>query len=317
MKQVTVIIPNYNGKIHLNQCLEEVYRNTTIEMDVIVVDNGSNDDSIRQARALYPQVKYVELDQNYGFSKAVNVGIELTETPYVFLLNNDAFIKKGCIERLLKTIKKNKQIFSVEAKILQYQEPDKIDSAGTYYQALGWAFARGNGSEAEKYNQRAFTFASCGAAALYRKDILDIIGRFDEKYFAYLEDIDVGYRAKIAGYRNVYEPEAQVLHVGSATTGSKYNDFKVQYSARNNMYLIYKNMPGLQILWNAPLLIPGFMVKAAFFVRKGFGLQYLKGIREGVELCRNSKKQEYKHMYLKNYVQIQMELWVNIFKKRW
>ena len=317
MKQVTVVIPNYNGKTMLLQCLEQLHKNTAIELDVIVVDNGSEDESILRAKEHFPQIQYVMLDQNYGLSKAVNTGIEMAKTPYVFLLNNDAFVQKGCIERLMRTIKKSKQIFSVEAKIIQYHEPDKLDSAGTFYNAMGWAFARGKGNVKEAYSKRETTFAACAAAALYRKEVLEQIGGFDENYFAYLEDIDVGYRARINGYQNVYEPDAQVLHVGSGTSGSQYNVFKVKYSARNNVYLIYKNMPGIQILINTPFLIAGFLVKTVFFVKKGYGSCYIEGLKEGTALCRSLQKNKYKRLCLKNYVQIQKELWRNLIRKRW
>lgn len=317
MKQVTVVIPNYNGKKYLSRCLEAICTNTDLEIDIIVVDNHSTDRSIEETRKCYPDITYMELDKNYGFSKAVNEGIKAAKTSYVLLLNNDTEIKKGCVSALLQTMESSRKIFSVEAKMLQYHKPNHIDSAGTYYNALGWAFARGKDRSASGYEAKCETFAACGGAALYRKSVFEEIGLFDEDYFAYLEDIDIGYRAKICGYRNVYEPKAKVLHIGSASSGSRYNEFKVGYSARNNIYLIYRNMPWLQIVLNMPFLIIGFGVKFLFFAKKGLVKAYMKGWKEGILLCCQKTKPEYMPKNLMNYIKIQIELWINVIRKRW
>ena len=264
MKEVTVVIPNYKGEAYLRPCVESLLAGTGLEMDVIIVDNGSRDGCVEEVRRLYPQVECVCLDQNYGFCKAVNIGIRKAETPYVFLLNNDTLVCKGAVEALLASLKKDRRIFSVEAKMIQYQDRTKIDSAGTFYNAFGWAYARGKDRPADQYRKRGPVFSACAGAAMYRREIFEEIGLFDEEHFAYLEDVDVGYRARIAGYRNVYEPMARIIHVGSAASGSRHNEFKVRLSARNNLYLIYKNMPVLQILLNLPFLLAGFLVKYLF-----------------------------------------------------
>ena len=290
MKEITVIIPSWNGKKYLLSCLEALYKHTELEMDVIVVDNGSTDGSVEAASVSYPAVNYILLQQNYGFSKAVNEGIKRAKTPYVLLLNNDTRIEKGFAEALLKRIKSDPMIFSVEAKMLQYHNPKMIDSAGTFYNVLGWAYARGKGCLDKKYNEACETFAACAGAAIYRKSIFDEIGLFDERFFAYLEDIDIGYRARKHGYRNMYEPKARVLHVGSASSGSRHNRFKVEYSARNNIYLIRKNMSCGQIVLRFPFLLLGFGIKFLYFTMKGFGKEYLSGIKKGFALCRNKQK---------------------------
>lgn len=315
MQEVTVVIPNYNGQKYLIPCMKALYENTKIAMDVIVVDNGSMDQSASEAQKAYPQATYIFFDKNYGFCRAVNEGIRAAHTEYVLLLNNDTEIKEGFVENLLRTIKKNKMIFSVEAKMIQYGNQEFIDSAGTYYNALGWAFARGKDTSVSKYNQRCQTFAACAGAAIYRKNVFEKIGYFDENHFAYLEDIDIGYRAKIYGYKNLYEPKAKVIHVGSASSGSRYNEFKTRYSARNNIYLIYKNMPALQIVLNLPTLMAGFLAKAVFFGRIGFGKLYLNSLKEGLSLCKPECKVNFQKNNLKNYAMIQCELWVNIIRR--
>ncbi|MBM6969746.1 glycosyltransferase family 2 protein [Mordavella massiliensis] len=314
MKEVTVVIPNYKGEAYLRPCVESLLAGTGLEMDVIIVDNGSRDGCVEEVRRLYPQVECVCLDQNYGFCKAVNIGIRKAETPYVFLLNNDTLVCKGAVEALLASLKKDRRIFSVEAKMIQYQDRTKIDSAGTFYNAFGWAYARGKDRPADQYRKRGPVFSACAGAAMYRREVFEEIGLFDEEHFAYLEDVDVGYRARIAGYRNVYEPMARIIHVGSAASGSRHNEFKVRLSARNNLYLIYKNMPVLQILLNLPFLLAGFLVKYLFFLKKGLGAIYLKGLMEAPKLMKKKKKVLYQKGHLKNYLKIQLELWINIFR---
>lgn len=119
-------------------------------------------------------------------------------------------------------------------------------------------------------------------AAIYRRKLFEKIGLFDEAHFAYLEDIDLGYRANIYGYKNVFAPKAEVLHAGSAVSGSRHNAFKVSLSSRNSIYLIYKNMPVLQVLLNLPFLLVGFLIKTLFFVKKGLGREYIKGLKKGL-----------------------------------
>lgn len=315
MCEVTIVIPNYNGEKYLVPCLKALYENTAVDMEVIVVDNGSKDQAVTEARRLYPQAEYILFDKNYGFCRAVNEGIRSARTEYVLLLNNDTEIRERFVEHLLHTIKRSPKIFSVEAKMLQYGNHGLIDSAGTYYNALGWAFARGRDASAAKYNRRCRTFAACAGAAIYRRSVFQEIGYFDERHFAYLEDIDIGYRARINGYVNLYEPKAEVIHVGSAASGSRYNEFKTRYSARNNVYLLYKNMPPLQMILNLPLLTAGFTAKAVFFWKKGLGRVYLASLKSGFILCRHSRKAAYDNAHLKNYLGIQLELWANVVRR--
>lgn len=316
MCKVTVVIPNYKGEKYLVPCLAALYAAVNVPVHVIVVDNGSTDGCIQQARDLYPDTEFILFEKNYGFCHAVNAGIRASHTPYVILLNNDTKVRKGFVENLLRRIEENEKCFSVEAKMLQYDDPSKMDSAGTFYNALGWAFARGRDGKSDQYDRPCRVFAACAGAAIYRRDVFDKIGYFDERHFAYLEDIDVCYRARIYGYENLYEPAAEVVHVGSASSGSRYNAFKTKYSSRNNVYLIYKNMPFVQILLNSPFLLAGFAVKIIFFIRKGMGKDYVRGLLAGIKMCRRENKVPFCKKNLKNYISIQMELWINLFRRR-
>jgi GT2 family glycosyltransferase len=218
------------------------------------------------------------------------------------------------VEELLKGIRQSEHIFSCGAQMLDFRQRDLIDNAGDLYTLPGWAVARGKGRPAADYGKPEEVFSCCGGAAIYRMSVLKKIGVLDENHFAYLEDLDLGYRAKIAGYRNRYIPEAKVYHVGSATTGSRYNEKKVFLAARNSMFVIYKNMPLLQLLINLPFLFAGVLVKWLFFCKKGFGRRYLEGIAEGIGQCRTCRKVRFKVGNLRNYVKIEWELITNIFR---
>ena len=315
MTDVTIVIPNYNGTAFLDACLRSVLQQREVLLEVIVVDNGSSDKSREYIREHFPECRLICLDQNYGFCRAVNEGIKRARSPYVILLNNDTEVRPDFARQLLGAILEDGRRFSCAAKMLKYRERDLVDNAGDYYCALGYAVTRGRGRPAGKYQKGCRIFSSCAGAAIYRKDLVEKLGGFDEAHFAYLEDMDLSYRAKIHGYYHWYVPEAEVYHVGSATSGSRYNRFKVLHSAGNNVYLIYKNMPFFQMLLNAPLLLAGFFIKYLFFVRKGLGRDYLEGLGRGMALCRKypQKKVPFRMGQVPAYVKIQLELWKNLW----
>ncbi|MBQ7584335.1 MAG: glycosyltransferase family 2 protein [Lachnospiraceae bacterium] len=315
MAEVSVIIPNYNGANFINECIDSLKAQDYRDFEIIVVDNDSRDGSADTVAREYPEVRLKRLDQNYGFSRAVNEGLRMSEASFVLLLNSDTRVEPGFVGALVSTIKNDDMVFSVASKMIQMKRPEKLDGAGDLYSAFGWAYARGKGRSSAGYTRYAKVFAACGGAALYRRSILDEIGWFDEFHFAYLEDTDIGYRARIMGYRNVYCPEAVVYHVGSGATGSRYNDFKIRISARNNMYVIMKNMPVPQIIVNLPFLFLGFTIKALFFIMTGHGRAYLSGLKRGYILCREARKFPYSSRNLKNYLVIQLELWLNLFRR--
>lgn len=318
--KTTVVIPNYNGRNYLQDCLTSLLEGSEVPA-IIVVDNGSADESAAMVKEKFPMVKLIALPENRGFSAAVNIGIREAGTEYVFLLNNDTVVLKDTIEELEAAMERHPKAFSVAAKMLQMKNPELIDSAGDFYCASGWAFARGKDRKNEAFSKETSVFSACAGAALYRKAVFEKIGDFDENHFAYLEDIDVGYRAKIYGYRNYYAPASVVLHAGSGSSGSRHNKFKVDLSSRNSIYLIYKNMPVLQVLLNLPFLLLGYLVKILFFLKKGLGADYMKGLGKGFRLAFSGKGREHKVKFsmkhFGNYVVIQLQLWANMFRRLW
>lgn len=305
-KKVTIIIPNYNGLKFMEPCLKSLKAQTCQDFDLLVVDNGSTDGSVSWLKE--NQVPAVFLQENTGFSGAVNVGIRASATPYVILLNNDTQAEPEYVAELLRAIEASPRIFSVSPKMIQMYHRDLMDDGGDMYSVMGWAYQRGVGQEIGRYNRPCHIFSACAGAAIYRREVFEEIGYFDELHFAYLEDIDVGYRAKIRGYYNRYCPSAEVYHVGSGTSGSKYNDFKVRLAARNSVYLNYKNMPILQLLVNSLPLALGILGKYCFFKKLGFEKAYLEGIREGIRTVHKARKVPYRKEDFQNYLAIEWEL---------
>lgn len=318
---VTIIIPNYNGYAFLKDCFEALQPQLSEQVKVLVVDNGSEDESVpflKQISAENPeQIHCIFLKENTGFCGAVNIGIKASTTKYVILLNNDTKILPGYVDGLIAAMERDASVFAASARMLQMHAPELIDDAGDEYCALGWAFSRGKGKPAAQFDRGAEVFAACGGASIYRREVFGQIGIFDENHFAYLEDIDIGYRARIYGYRNIYVPEAKVLHYGSGFSGSRHNAFKVRLSSRNSVYLVWKNMPFLQLIINAPFLAVGYLVKYLFFVKKGLGKEYRTGLKEGFSLCRKEESRTAKVggflLHFKAYCRIQLLLWKNLF----
>lgn len=312
----TIVIPTCNGRHYLQNCLKSLSKE---EAHIVVIDNGSTDGTYEMVSDNFPEVEYISFSVNTGFCRAVNAGIVATTTKYVIFLNNDTIVEPGFVRELEQIMEQDKRIFSASAKMISMQDKSRIDDAGDLYCALGWAFALGKGKPEKAYQRSYSIFASCGGASIYRMKAFEQIGMLDEKHFAYLEDIDLGYRAQIYGYRNVFAPKARVYHVGSASSGSRYNQFKTDLSAINSIYLIYKNMPLLQVVLNFPFLLLGFGIKAVFFLNKGLGKTYLCGLVKGIRFCTRPEARRrrvpYEHRHFWAYCRIQGMLWWNMIRR--
>ena len=269
-------------------------------------------------------VRSILLSENTGFSGAVNVGIQAAAGAYVLLLNNDTEAAPDFIERLVAAMENGTanpaRLFAVSPKMVQLYHKALLDDAGDGYNLLGWAFQRGVGQAVgtAKFNRRQPVFSACAGASLYRKALLETIRLsegiyFDPLHFAYLEDLDVSYRARIHGYEVLYEPSAVIYHVGSGTSGSRYNSFKVRLAARNNLYLNYKNMPLLQLLLNLPGILLGCLIKQLFFLKKGFGRDYAAGFLEGLSTLKRCKKVRFRWAFLPSYIAIELRLIADSF----
>lgn len=304
--KVTIIIPNMNGLHFLEDCIKALRQQTYTDFEILVVDNASTDGSVEWLQKR--RISTIYLNENRGFAGAVNVALKSSDSEYIILLNNDTKVFPDYVENLVRAIQKSDRIFSVSPMMIQMHNPHLIDDAGDGICILGWPYQIGVGEHIKYYQKPRNIFSTCAGAGIYRKKILDTIGYFDEMHFAYLEDIDLGYRAKLMGYKNYYEPSAKVYHYGSGTSGSKYNSFKVRLAARNHIFLHYKNQSNLQLLINAIPLLLGILIKALFFWRKGFLKDYILGLREGMLQYKRCKRVDRKKVLGLRYLAVEMEM---------
>ena len=314
--KVSVVTPNYNGERFLKAFLESLNDDCEYIGEVIIIDNGSSDGSVEYLKGSsfdFPLV-LIENSKNLGFSPAVNQGIERARHDLIFSINNDTEIKKGSIKALIDLISSDDDIFSVQAKMLQYDNKELIDDVGDEYNLLAWTKKTGENHRSDEYVEVRDIFSSCAGAAMYRKSVLDEIGLFDENFFAYMEDVDLAIRSRINGYRNLLCPDAVVYHIGSATSGSRYNEFKVRLAARNNVWVVYKNLPIPLKIVNFIFLFFGFSIKYLFFLKKGFGSTYLAGIREGLSTRSKIAKVKFESRNTINYFKIEYRLIINTLK---
>ena len=312
-KRVCVIIPNYNGMKFLPACIRALEKQSYQNFDTVIIDNGSADSSVgwlRQWKSEKEDRILIENSQNRGFAAAVNQGIEealKNGSEYTVLLNNDTEPKPDFLYELVRMMDRNrkKNVFALSAKMLEMSDPSRMDDAGDEYLFLGWQVQRGHDEPAEKWNRPEPVFSACAGAALYRTELFRKIGLFDERHFAYLEDIDLSFRANLYGYRIYYAPKAECLHYGSGTSGSRYNTFKVRVSARNSIYVVVKNIRGVLLLVNLPYLLAGFLIKLLCFTAMGFGGSYLAGLAEGLGSVGSLKKADYSKSSFKSRLRIE------------
>ena len=312
--RATVVIPNLNGAGWLRDSIESVWAQTEQNFELIVVDNGSTDESLAIARSYCGRDRYILIENgvNTGFSHAVNQGIAAAKAPYVVLFNNDAFAEPDWLAALLQMAETDERIFSVQSLMIRHYERDLADDAGDYVAVVGWACKRGDGLKVSRYQKPCRIFSACGGSSLYRKSVLEQIGGFDEHFFAYLEDVDLGWRANSLGWRNMFCPASRCYHICGATTGGarggKYNDFKALQSGRNNLLLPYKNMPLFMLVLNLIFLIPGYLVKWLFFTLRGYGRPWRQGMKEAFSTFAKLEKPRFRWKNLPHYVLI--ELWM-------
>lgn len=240
--RLSVIIPHWNGKQHLEVCLNALRRQTFADHEIILVDNGSTDGSADYVREYFPEVHLLELGENRGFTGACNAGYRESRGEFVCLLNNDTEADPGWLEAIVDAFDQFPQVGAVATKMLLFDRRDHFHSAGDYYRLDGIPGNRGVWQQdVGQYDQQEPVFSACGGAAAYRRTMLQEIGFLDDAFFFSCEDVDLSWRARLAGWEVLYVPEAVVYHKlkasgGSGVTGS-YHD------GRNFLYIIWKNYP--------------------------------------------------------------------------
>ena len=319
-----IIIPNYNGNHFLEKCMLALENQSKHDFSILFVDNDSKDESIKSIKSYMEKeperVLLIENEENYGFAKAVNQGILFAKESgarYALLLNNDTEVDSLFVEKLVEFMEereaKGEKVFALSSKMVKMHDPRLMDDAGDELCVLGFPFQRGLEDSEKNWNTPEEVFSACAGAALYSIDALEKTGLFDEKHFAYLEDVDISFRAQLYGYKIYFCPEAVCKHVGSGTSGGKYSNFKVELSARNSVFLLYKNFPlFLKVLNFIPFLL-GFCIKAIYFQKKGYGKAYRKGLRIGFRERKTMKQADFRGIPLSRYLRIEARLIRNCF----
>ncbi len=251
--KASVVVVTWNGLHHLKQCLPALIRQRGISYEVILVDNGSTDGSVEWVAQSYPDVVLVELGSNHGFAAANNAGFRKARTDLIATLNNDARPDPDWLASLVNAADAHPEAGSFASRVVLTNDPSILDSTGITTDVLGIAWNR-HSTDPVGLESEGEVFGACAAAALYRKHLLETLGGFDSTYFAYLEDVDLAWRARWMGWKARYVPSARVTHTHSATAGID-SDFKTFHLGRNKIWTIVKNHHGPLLIALLPLAI--------------------------------------------------------------
>jgi GT2 family glycosyltransferase len=277
--RVSVIIPNLNGERLLRICLDSMARQTFRDFEVVVVDNGSVDDSVELLKKNYGSLRIIEFKENRGFAAAVNAGIKGSDAEYVCLLNNDIEADPDFLREMVGVLRERDDIDWCAAKMLRYDDRNVLDGAGDGILRSGSGYKLGTLEEDQgTYDEQRIVFGACAGAAVYRQSFFEKVGYFDEDFFAYLEDVDLNLRANLLGLKCLYVPTAKVFHIGSATTGGTINSFTVRLTTKNAVNVVVKNYAWPTFIKALPFI---FLFQFYWFIgmlRRREVVAYLKGI---------------------------------------
>lgn len=238
---LSIIIPNWNGAQFLPTCLNSLAKQTYQPIEVIIVDNASTDNSEKLVKSDFSWVKWIGLPENRGFTGACNEGLRAAKGEFLALLNNDTEVDSRWAEAVVDAFNRHPEIGSVASKMLLFDRRDHIHTAGDYFTTNGRAGNRGVWQRDEgQFDQEEYVFSACGGSSVYRRAMLDEIGLLDDDFFFSSEDIDLGWRAQLAGWRCLYTPHAIVYHHLSATGGGVTASY---HDGRNLLYILVKNVP--------------------------------------------------------------------------
>ncbi|MBX4190494.1 glycosyltransferase family 2 protein [Candidatus Saccharibacteria bacterium] len=295
MQKAYVVVPNWNGADRLSACLDSL-RVQSQKHQVIVVDNGSIDDSVNILERDYPEVVLIRHSENKGFAGGVNAGIKYAmeqSGQYVALLNNDAIADKNWLKNLVDFLDDHPEAGIATSKICDAKKTH-LDSTGDLYTLWGLPYPRGRGEKySDKYDVDTWVFGASGGASLYRIKLFEQIGLFDEDFFAYYEDIDISFRAQLAGWKVAYVASAEVYHEISATS-SQIKGFATYHTLKNLPLLLWKNVPWrlMPKIW--PRLVLAYAMIAGRALSRGQFGPFFKGIFMGTILWPKKLVERYK-----------------------
>jgi GT2 family glycosyltransferase len=241
---VSVIVLNWNGERYLGRCLDAIAAQTFRDYEVFVLDNASTDGSVEDIPARWPTFRLVRFDQNLGFAVGNNQGAKLARGHWIAFLNNDAFPEPGWLANLVQAAQTHTEYSFFSSRLVYAEDTNLTQDTGDVYHISGYAWPRDNNCPVPRAHlQSGEVFSPCAAAALYERKAFLEVGGFDEQFGSHYEDVDIGFRLRLRGYRCLYIPEALVAHVGSASYGRE-SDRTVYQVQRNVVWAYLANMPG-------------------------------------------------------------------------
>jgi GT2 family glycosyltransferase len=252
---ISIVIPNHNGSEYLENCLRSLRAQTYGGMEILVVDNASKDRSVEIVQAVAPEAVLLQESRNLGFAGGANVGIRLSRGDWIAVLNNDTEVAPDWLAECVRAISNHPDAAFLACRILNFADRGRIYSAGDCFLRAGIGYRRGQEQpdRAGFRNEREI-FSASGCAGLYRREILEEAGGFDERFFAYLEDVELGLRLQAAGCRGYYVPQAEVYHHGAATSGGEFSPLSVRLRTRNSLLLLFKSLPREVLLRCLPMI---------------------------------------------------------------
>jgi hypothetical protein len=278
--EASVLVPNLNGEHFLEPCLTALAQQTLPPSQVIVIDNGSTDGSVELVRRRFPKARLLTFSENRGFAAAMNAGIAETTTRFVAFLNNDAVAEPTWLEELAKCLARHPSAAAATSKLLLAGEPGRLDGAGDGLTRSFLPYVRGHGEPDDgRFGDELEVFGASGAAALWHASVLREVGGFDERFFAYYEDVDLSFRARLRGYEIWYAPRSVVRHTRGGTAG-QHVDFALFHPVKNRWFMLVKDLPGRTAARRSAAILAG----EAFFwgrtIRRGAPRALLRAYRE-------------------------------------
>jgi GT2 family glycosyltransferase len=278
----TVVVPNLNGAHFLEPCLEALSAQSLVPTAVILVDNGSTDGSVELVRGRFPEVDVLVFEENRGFAAAMNSGIAAASSDLVAFLNNDAVPEPAWLEELVACLERHPGAAAATSKLLLADDPTRLDGAGDGLTRSFLPYVRGHGDPDDgRFSDEVEVFSASGAAAVWRTQVLDELGAFDERFFAFYEDVDLSFRARLRGYEIWYAPRAVVRHARGGTAG-QHIDFALFHPVKNRWFILLKDTPGRTLARRSPAIAAGEAYFWARTIRRRAPRALLRAYREVV-----------------------------------
>lgn len=281
MPQISVLIVNYNSSGRLKKCLSCLDAQTFRDFEIIIVDNASTDNSVTEAKTSGVGAQYIDAGDNIGFAAANNLAAKTAAGQWLAFLNPDAYAEPGWLQEIMAAVARHPWADAFGSTQLMANDPSRIDGAGDAYSIFGVNYRSHFGRPVETLPQKdSECFTPCAAAAVYRRDVFESLNGFDEQFFCYGEDVDLGFRLRLSGGRAVQVRAAVVLHEGSGVTG-KSSAFTVYHGHRNRIWLTYKNLPSALLAPLFPVHVAVNLCFLLWFLLRGVGPAYARALIDG------------------------------------